>query len=117
MLWLRGWGLTAAVGRRRPVFLIDATIRTVEESSPPAPFLPRRHTSCLNDVTCGRARRNACFGMEAAERDGSDAAGGGRSHLTGDHRQPPGTEPCEFLRRKLQRKTTNSHRRVVSRVV
>jgi hypothetical protein len=52
--------------------------------------------------------------MEAAGRDGSDAAGGGRSHLTGDHRQPPGTEPCEFLRRKLQRQTTNAHRHVVS---
>jgi hypothetical protein len=31
--------------------------------------------------------------MEAAEQDGSDAAGGGRSHLTGVHRQPPGTTP------------------------
>ena len=28
----------AAVGRRHPVFSIDATIRTVEESSPPTPF-------------------------------------------------------------------------------
>jgi hypothetical protein len=54
---------------------------------------------------------------EAAERDGSDAAGGGRSHLTGDHREPPGTETYLFLHRKLQRQTTNSHPRVVSRVV
>ena len=77
----------------------------------------RRRTSFLNDVTCGRTRRIARFGMEAAERDGSDAVDGGRSHLTGDHRQPPGTEPCGFLRRKLQRHATNTHRRVVSRAV
>ena len=30
---------------------------------------------------------------------------------------PNQAEPCEFLRRKLQRQTTNSHRRVVSRAV
>ncbi len=111
MLWLRGWGLTAAVGRRRPLFSIDATIlyRLLRRR--------RRHTSFLNDVTCGSTRRTARFGMEAAEGDGSDAAGGGRSHLTGDHRQPPGTVACEFQRRKLLRQSTNSHRRVVSRAV
>ncbi len=44
----------------------------------------RRRTSFLNDVTCGRTRRIARFGMEAAEQDGSDAVDGGRSHLTGE---------------------------------
>ncbi len=87
MLRLRGRGLTVVVGRRRPPFLIDATIRIHRRC---------RHTSCLNDVTCGRMRRTSRLGMEAAERDGSDAASGGRSHLTGDHRQPPGTDPYVF---------------------
>jgi hypothetical protein len=79
----------------------------------------RRRTSCLKRcyLQVRTTRRIARFGMEAAERDGSDAVDGGQSHLTGDHRQPPGTEPCGFLRRKLQRHATNSHRRVVSRAV
>ena len=71
MLWLRGWGLMVAVGRRHPPFSIDAMIHTVEESSPRLPTLlfrllrhRRHHTSCLNNVTCGRTRRKACFGME-----------------------------------------------------
>jgi hypothetical protein len=36
------------------------------------------------------------------------------SNLTGDHHQPPGTDPYVFLCRKLQRHATNSHRRVSS---
>jgi hypothetical protein len=40
MLYCRGCGPMAAVGRPRPPWSMDATIPIVEESSPPVPFPP-----------------------------------------------------------------------------
>ena len=53
----------------------------------------RRHTSCLHDIPCGRTPLNDQFGVEAAERVGSDADDDAPPHLTGDYCQSSETKP------------------------